>query len=178
MMMIQIVWKYGEAFTDGEIVRFFVGTKNYGELWAIVDFVDWPSICHLRWRATKRKNLFYVRNSKGGHKFLHRVLANAADGLVVDHEDGDGLNNRRKNIRECTQVDNLVFGADRRRGFVRRIIREQVETKPHVVRVPLADGSMKEYVYPTRAKSRTKTVVIVKDGKPGKMGGADGENSV
>lgn len=43
------------------------------------------------------------------------------------------------------------------------IVREQVETKPHVVRVPLADGTMKDYVYPTRAKNRTKTVVIVKE---------------
>ncbi|NNH67775.1 HNH endonuclease [Rhizobium laguerreae] len=179
MMMIQIVWKYGEAFTDGKIVRFFVGTKTYGELWATVDFADWPLICHLRWRATKRRsNLFYVRNSKGGDKLLHRVLTNAVDDLVVDHKDGDGLNNRRKNIRECTQADNVIFGADRRRGFVRRIIREQVETKPHVVRVPLADGSMKEYVYPTRAKSRTKTVVIVKDEKPGKTVGFGQENSI
>lgn len=117
-MMEKIAWKYGEAFTDGEIVRFFVGTKKYGELWAVVDCADWPAIEGLRWRATRRKHLFYVRNTKGGKdRLLHRTLTNAADDLVVDHRDGDGLNNRRKNIWECTQAQNNTSGADRRRGM-------------------------------------------------------------
>lgn len=115
--MEAISWKYGAAFTDGEIVRFFVGTKKYGELWAVVDAIDWPAISHLRWRATKRKHLFYVRNTKGGDKFLHRVLTSAPDDLVVDHKDGDGLNNRRGNIWICTPAQNNTSGADRRRGM-------------------------------------------------------------
>lgn len=161
--MHAIEWEYGQAFTDGEVVRFFVGTKTYGDLWAIVDVADWREICHLRWRATKRKHLFYVRNAKGGKQtLLHRFLTAAADDLVVDHRDGNGLNNRRGNIRECTQADNNTFGADRRRGFVKRVTRKQVPTKPHVVKAKLADGTVKAYTYKSRSEKGTKTVVVVK----------------
>lgn len=167
--MEKLRWRYGDAFTDGEIVRFQVGTKTYGDLWAVVDFSDWHRIQHLRWRATKRKNLFYVRNGKGGQKLLHRFLTDPPPDRVVDHRDGDGLNNRLANLRECTQADNSIFGADRRRGVVRRIVREMVPTKPHVVKATLADGTVREYVYETRARSRTKVVVTVKDYEEGKI---------
>lgn len=163
--MIPIDWGFGQAFTDGTVVRFYVGTKTYGDLWAIVDIADWPLISDRKWRATKRKNLFYVRGWKGGLIMLHRFLTEAPNDLVVDHRDGDGLNDRRANIRVCTQSDNAIFGADRRRGYERRVIRLTVPTKPHVVTMILADGSTKRYTYPTRAKSGTKTVVKVKRGQ-------------
>lgn len=161
--MEKIDWKYGEAFSDGEIVRFAVGTKTYGGLWATVDLSDWPVIRDHRWRATRRKHLFYVRGTGGRQTLLHRFLIGTDCKLVIDHIDGDGLNNRRSNIRECTQSENVQFGADRRRGYIKRIERTTVPTKPHVVRVKLADGTMKEYIYPSRAKNRTKPAVIVKD---------------
>ncbi|MUZ63533.1 HNH endonuclease [Agrobacterium vitis] len=115
--MDAIDWQYGEAFTDGVSVRFFVGTKTYGELWAVVDAEDWQLICGLRWRATKRKHLFYARNSKGEGALLHRLLTGAPPGLVVDHRDGNGLNNRRDNIWVCTQGENNTSAGDRRRGM-------------------------------------------------------------
>ena len=38
--------------------------------------------------------------------YLHRLIAEAEDGLVVDHIDGDGLNNRRENLRVCSNKEN------------------------------------------------------------------------
>lgn len=39
--------------------------------------------------------------------FLHRFLLNPPDGMVVDHRNGNGLDNRRSNIRICTQAENV-----------------------------------------------------------------------
>jgi len=37
---------------------------------------------------------------------MHRVIMNPPEGLVVDHIDGNGLNNQRSNMRICTAAQN------------------------------------------------------------------------
>lgn len=38
---------------------------------------------------------------------MHRVLTSCPQGMVVDHKDGNGLNNQRDNLRVCTQSENM-----------------------------------------------------------------------
>jgi DNA repair exonuclease SbcCD nuclease subunit len=55
------------------------------------------------WYARKDTNTFYVHSDKG---VLHRVILDAEKGELVDHKDGNGLNNRRENIRIVTPQQN------------------------------------------------------------------------
>lgn len=71
---------------------------------ALVDAADaWvlqsPWSTHDAGYATRRENKKVI--------YMHRQILAAEDGLEVDHIDGDGLNNRRSNIRFATHQQNL-----------------------------------------------------------------------
>lgn len=61
-----------------------------------------------KWTAMKRGNTWYaVRGGFLGPKILmHREIMNAPKDMQVDHINGDGLDNRRENLRVCTNAEN------------------------------------------------------------------------
>lgn len=75
---------------------------------AIVDESDVEMLSTFKWQATPRRDGkgFYAINSNG--KRMHRVIMSVDDNRIVDHRDGDGLNNRRSNLRTGTQSQNCV----------------------------------------------------------------------
>jgi len=106
-------------------------------------------------------NGLYVRNAKLG--LLHRYLLGPDRSMVVDHRNGNPLDNTRENIRICTQALNIQSAADRARGgYSVSVEHVAVPTKPHVVKIRLETGEMREYRYPTRSKNGTKRVATRK----------------
>lgn len=94
------------------------------ETYALVSPEDAHIASLLRWRLHHPANAkvkngrgsgglnFYARASlrdeQGRRRdiYLHRFLFAANDGMLIDHEDGDGLNNTRENLREVTRSEN------------------------------------------------------------------------
>jgi hypothetical protein len=79
---------------------------------AIVDDCDFDELSKFNWYAQKDKNTYYaVRHSpsvNGNHTKLrmHRVLVADDSFLQIDHINGDGLDNRRENLRIVTNRQN------------------------------------------------------------------------
>lgn len=65
------------------------------------DFADLSLVSQYNWHIDAQG----YPKSNGMH--LHRLLMNPPDGMVVDHIDGDKLNNRRNNLRICKHSENL-----------------------------------------------------------------------
>jgi len=70
-----------------------------------VDHEDVLRIAEFNWTLTKQG---YAITS-GGNKviYLHRLIMDAPIGKCVDHINGDRTDNRKSNLRICTQAQNL-----------------------------------------------------------------------
>lgn len=76
----------------------------------VVDDADMDLVSKHIWKAhratTKRENWYAYAMIDGRKVYLHRMLMNAPKGSDTDHIDGDGLNNRRSNLRVCSRSEN------------------------------------------------------------------------
>jgi hypothetical protein len=82
-------------------------------LFATIDAADTALVAQFRWYARPKdaKSLGFYAFAKPTQKitiYMHRLLLAAPAGMQVDHVDGDGLNNRRSNLRLATQQLNNV----------------------------------------------------------------------
>lgn len=74
-------------------------------LFATVDAKDFDQLNQFKWCAHKNRKRFYaVRNSPEGKTI--RMHAQILGISGADHEDGDGLNNTRKNLRPASVSEN------------------------------------------------------------------------
>lgn len=74
----------------------------------VIDRDDLPLIERFKWHARPRRDgCGYYAVSTSGIR-MHRLLVGAWGAEIVDHRDGNGLNNRRSNLRKGTQSQNCV----------------------------------------------------------------------
>ena len=77
-----------------------------------VDDSDYEKVNKLKWRKVKDRNRYYAVSTTVKNKNtrtylkLHRYILNAPDGILVDHNNGNGLDDRRQNIRLCNESQN------------------------------------------------------------------------
>lgn len=77
---------------------------------AIVDDEDFPVVSRFRWFAHFNGRKWYAMRETAGQVIrMHRLILGAdCDGKFVDHRNGDGLDNRRSNLRAATKSQNAV----------------------------------------------------------------------
>jgi hypothetical protein len=93
-----------------EKIRFIPLTK--GKV-AIVDAEDYKWLSKYKWHAVDTGGKFYAYRCRNKRSIsMHRMIMGEPKGMVVDHRDGNSLNNRRSNLRTCTAAQN---GRNRRR---------------------------------------------------------------
>lgn len=75
---------------------------------AIVDDEDYAALSQYKWQVTKRRHTCYARRAIGGGKYLymHTAILGKKEGFMADHINGNGLDNRRDNLRLVTQRQN------------------------------------------------------------------------
>ena len=83
-----------------------------GGLEAVLDAADYPLVAPYTWCKRPVRNTTYVQASVPGDGkrtsvLMHRLILGAKRGEIVDHIDGDGLNNRRSNLRKCSHSQNM-----------------------------------------------------------------------
>jgi hypothetical protein len=77
-------------------------------LFALVDDEAFDLVSAHKWRAIKGHGTFYAHTWLDGQSILmHRMLADPLATEIVDHENGDGLDNRRRNLRPCLPMHNM-----------------------------------------------------------------------
>ncbi len=86
-----------------DAVRYIALTKG---MFATVDAADYEWLSQCRWHVSGRAKVYAACNWKGKRVYMHRLIMNPPPGYVVDHIDGNGLNNRRSNLRICTRMQN------------------------------------------------------------------------
>ena len=135
--------KYGEAFRKIDL--------GEGEF-TIVDPEDYYRFGRYKWSVVGTgKNLYAVRNVMVGPRLttivrLHREIKNAPKGLLVDHRNNDGLDNRRSNLRlatnsqnQCNKIKTRAKTTSRFRGvyFDKRRVQWQAYIRYNVKKVYL-----------------------------------------
>lgn len=83
------------------------------DMFALIDAGDYGAVSSFHWRVESNRGFAWYAvahtpriNGRTSKVRMHRLILRAPANAVVDHINGDGLDNRRSNLRLCTQTEN------------------------------------------------------------------------
>jgi hypothetical protein len=78
---------------------------------ALIDDEDYELVCRFRWNPRFHGKTCYAIANINGLKHttvqMHRLIMEATKDQLIDHKNGNGLDNRRDNLRFCNQIQNM-----------------------------------------------------------------------
>jgi hypothetical protein len=93
--------------------------------WTILDLQDYYRYAGFKWCIGGDEGKFYairgqmISPADSRIVRLHRLIMNAPKGLLVDHRNGDSLDNRRENLRLATNAQNQLNSRKRKNATSR-----------------------------------------------------------
>jgi len=107
--------------------EFIIESPKHGTFTVLYDLEDEDKIAPYKWRVQKGRNTFYVqikiphpdggwyhcvsngkqrRRRRQTRLAFHRFIMNPPKGMMIDHINGNGLDNRKENLRIVTSAEN------------------------------------------------------------------------
>lgn len=108
----------------GEVTVIFIETKKFGIIETLIDtkYLQKAQEFPNSWILLSLKNSFYIQGCmprNGGianRVYLHRWITDADPSKVVDHINHDTFDNRKSNLRVCSQLENTRNSRIQTRG--------------------------------------------------------------
>ena len=96
-----------------EVATYTIVSPTYGSKEVLLDKEDLRLLEECTWSVWNDhgRDIFYVRRTKrnapkGFENYFHRLVMNAKKGDIVDHKNGNTLDNRKENLRFVSQSEN------------------------------------------------------------------------
>lgn len=137
-----------------------MNTPKYGERSVLIDDDDYGLVSKYTWTlwSTKRHTSIYVVTTRsktnGPQQRLHRLIMNAKPGQLVDHINGNALDNRKENLRVTNSAGNNKNAKKRRNARtssykgVHKSNRPEYTKKPWIAQIQV-NGKKKNLGYYT-----------------------------
>ena len=117
------------------------GNEKENEI-VFIDPEDYERLKHFKWTILRQKRdgyiIRYVTRKEYSNKdwstskifYMHREIMQPPQGMVVDHKNGNGLDNQKTNLRIVTISEN----SKNRNNFKKDANIKEIETKYHGIR--------------------------------------------
>jgi hypothetical protein len=93
-------------------IRKLIIESKHGTFTVRYDAEDAPKVEPYKWHVMKGHSTYYVRRQTARpnrrNLLLHREITECPKGKMIDHKNGNGLDNRRENLRICTMSENMM----------------------------------------------------------------------
>mgnify|MGYP007100070924 FL=1 len=142
--------------------------------YALVDDEDYEALNKLKWRCSKGGNTFYaygtsrdITTNKEITVLMHRLVINTPKGLHTDHINGNGLDNRKSNLRACTLIENMRNKKIHRNGHLYGTTKSRYNSKkPWEANTTLNGKKVYLGVYKTAKEAHNVVMSFIKTHSP------------